>query len=144
MIYYLRTLHVQQRTLKGPNPRISTLIRRALGFALFAVSIWLIDLRACEYVNGLTGRSVLRWNLQLHAWWHVFSAAAMYHATLLVIYYHFDVRTNLGYIGDEKGAGQQQQQAGQKPQERQLHQQPYVDHWMGLVPVIRLRHSKRV
>ncbi|KAG9061470.1 Alkaline ceramidase 3 [Linnemannia hyalina] len=97
MIYYLRTLHVQQRTFKGPNPLISTLIRRALGFALFAVSIWLIDLRACE--------------------------------------------TNLGYIG-EKGANQQQ--AGQKQQERQQHQQPYVDHWMGLVPVIRLRRSKGV
>ncbi|KAK5814970.1 ceramidase-domain-containing protein [Linnemannia elongata] len=146
MIYYLRILHVQQRTLKGPNPLISTLIRRALGFALFAVSIWLIDLRACEYVNGLTGRSVLRWNLQLHAWWHVFSAAALYHAMMLVIYYHFDVRTNLGYIAEKDASQQQQrqQQAGQKQQERQQHQQPFVDHWMGLVPVIRLRHSKRV
>lgn len=84
----------------------------------------------------------MRWNLQLHAWWHVFSAAALYHAMMLVIYYHFDVRTNLGYIGDEKSA--RQQQAGQKQQERQQRQQPYVDHWLGLVPVIRLRHSKQV
>ncbi|KAF9152492.1 hypothetical protein BG015_005180, partial [Linnemannia schmuckeri] len=143
MIYYLRILHVQQRTLKGPNPAISTLIRRALGFALFAVSIWLIDLRACEFVNGLTQKSVLRWNLQLHAWWHVFSACALYHATMLVIYYHFDVRTNLGYFAEKAGTtGSQHQQ--QQRQEQQQHQQPYVAHWMGFVPVIRLRHSKQV
>ncbi|KAG0291291.1 hypothetical protein BGZ97_005940, partial [Linnemannia gamsii] len=56
--------------------------------------------------------------------------------------------TNLGYInGGEKGAASQQVQEkqGQEQKEhRQHHQQPYVDHWMGLIPVIRLRHVKRV
>ncbi|KAK3811569.1 MAG: ceramidase-domain-containing protein [Linnemannia gamsii] len=150
MIAFLRLLHVQQRSLKGPNPQISRLIRRALGFALFAVSIWLIDLRACEYVNGLTGKSVLRWNLQLHAWWHVFSACALYHATLLVVYYHYDVKTNVGYRSNRSEIGKSAAAAGavvgcqeqEQVQEQEL--QPYVDHWMGIFPVIRLRQSKQV
>ncbi|KAG0352284.1 hypothetical protein BGZ54_002869 [Gamsiella multidivaricata] len=115
MIYFLRIFHVQQRALRGPNPDISTLIRRAFGTGLFAVTIWLIDLRLCEFVNGVGARSVLKWNPQLHAWWHVFSACALYHATMLVVYYHYDV------------------QAGVRP---------YVDWWMGYVPVIRLFHCQ--
>ncbi|KAF9090486.1 hypothetical protein BGX29_011444 [Mortierella sp. GBA35] len=120
MIYYLRRLHVHQRSFKGPNPQISTLIRRALGFALFAVSIWLIDLRLCEFVNGLSPKSLLKWNPQLHAWWHVLSACALYHATMLVVYYHYDVK--------EKESGSR----------------PFVDHWLGIFPVIRLSQAKRV
>ncbi|KAG0277278.1 Alkaline ceramidase 3 [Linnemannia exigua] len=143
MIAFLRLLHVQQRSLKGPNPPISRLIRRALGFALFAVSIWLIDLKACEYVNGLTGKSVLRWNLQLHAWWHVFSACALYHATMLVVYYHYDVKTNVGYKSNRSQSGKNAAPGvvvGGQEQELQ----PYIDHWVGIFPVIRLRQSKQV
>ncbi|KAG0350997.1 Alkaline ceramidase 3 [Gamsiella multidivaricata] len=109
MIYYLRLLHVQQRS-KRPNPAVSVLIRRALLFGAFAVSIWLIDLRLCEFINGVGPKSVLRWNPQLHAWWHVFSAVAMYHAALLVGYYHYDV------IG----------------------QRPIVYQWRGFLPALKL------
>ncbi|KAI8600428.1 ceramidase [Dissophora ornata] len=110
MIYFLRVLHVQQRAIRGVNPDISTLIRRAFGLAFFAVTIWLIDLRLCEFVNGVGARSVLKWNPQLHAWWHVFSACALYHATMMVIYYHYDVQGR----------------------------RPYVGWWRGCIPVIRL------
>ncbi|KAF9186341.1 Alkaline ceramidase 3 [Haplosporangium sp. Z 27] len=111
MIYFLRVLYVQQRESNStPNPAIISLIRRAFFTGLFAVSIWLIDLRLCEFVNGVGAKSILKWNPQLHAWWHVFSTGALYHAVMLIIYYHFDAR-------------------GQKP---------YVDYWKGLVPVIRL------
>ncbi|KAF9130591.1 Alkaline ceramidase 3 [Mortierella sp. 14UC] len=149
MIAFLRLLHVQQRSIKGPNPQISRLIRRALGFALVGVSIWLIDLRACEFVNGLSGKSVLKWNPQLHAWWHVFSACALYHATMLVVYYHYDVKTNVGYrnnrIRSEKAAvGVVEGHEKELEQELEQHQQPYVDHWKGIFPIIRLRRSKRV
>ncbi|KAG0024920.1 hypothetical protein BGZ82_010309, partial [Podila clonocystis] len=109
MIYYLRTLHVQQRAIR-PNPAVSVLIRRAFASALLAVTIWLVDLRLCEFVNGVGVRSVLKWNPQLHAWWHVFSAYALYHATMLIAYYHYDVRGQI----------------------------PVVGKWMGVVPVIRL------
>ncbi|KAG0326091.1 Alkaline ceramidase 3 [Dissophora globulifera] len=109
MIYYLRVLHVQQRS-KRPNPDLSILIHRALGFGAFAVSIWFIDLRLCEYINGVGPKSVLKWNPQLHAWWHLFSAVAMYYAALLVGYYHYDV----------------------------LGQRPVVYKWMGFLPALKL------
>ncbi|KAG0250854.1 Alkaline ceramidase 3 [Mortierella polycephala] len=108
MIYYLRVLHVQQCS-KQPNPAISTMIHRALGFGALAVTIWLIDLRLCEFVNGVGPKSILRWNPQLHAWWHIFSAIAMYHVSILVSYYHYDV----------------------------LARQPMIYHWNGIVPALR-------
>ncbi|KAG0305070.1 Alkaline ceramidase 3 [Dissophora globulifera] len=113
MIYLLRVLHVQQRAIHGPNADVSILIRRAFATAFFAVTIWLIDLRLCEFVNGVGARSILKWNPQLHAWWHVFSAAALYHATMLIEYYHYDVQGR----------------------------RPYVGWWKGLVPVIRLANQ---
>jgi len=115
MIYLLRVLHVQQRVLRGPQPDVSTLIRRAFASALFAVTIWLIDLKLCEFVNGVGSKSVLKFNPQLHAWWHVFSACALYHATMLVVYYHYDAQT-------------------QGPRS-------FVGWWMGCVPIIRLWHQ---
>ncbi|KAK3808526.1 MAG: alkaline phytoceramidase family protein [Benniella sp.] len=115
MINLLRVLHVQQRALRGPQPDVSTLIRRAFASALFAVTIWLIDLKLCEFVNGVGSKSVLKFNPQLHAWWHVFSACALYHATMLVVYYHYDTQT-------------------QGPR-------PFVGWWMGCVPIIRLWHQ---
>ncbi|KAG9321493.1 hypothetical protein KVV02_005890 [Mortierella alpina] len=114
MIYLLRDLHVQQRALHGPHPALSMLIRRAFASGFLAVTLWLIDLRLCEWVNGVSSRSFLKWNPQLHAWWHVFSACALYHATMMIVYYHFDV----------KG------------------QRPYVDQVFGCIPVIRLFHPK--
>ncbi|KAF9208450.1 hypothetical protein BGZ59_010646 [Podila verticillata] len=102
MIYYLRTLHVQQRRLR-PNPAVSVVIRRAFASALVAVTIWLIDLRLCEFVNGVSARSVLQWNPQLHAWWHVFSACALYHATMLIAYYHYDVQGKMPVVGKWMG-----------------------------------------
>ncbi|CAO3569840.1 unnamed protein product [Mortierella alpina] len=114
MIYLLRVLHVQQRAIHGPNPAVSMLIRRAFASGFFAITLWLIDLRLCEWINGVGPRSLLRWNPQLHAWWHVFSACALYHATMIIIYYHFDVHG----------------------------QRPYVDLVCGSIPVIRLLKPK--
>ncbi|KAF9322561.1 Alkaline ceramidase 3 [Podila minutissima] len=102
MIYYLRTLHVQQRRLP-PNSAVSVLMRRALALAVLAVTIWLVDLRLCEFVNAVGPRSVLQWNPQLHAWWHVFSECALYHATMLIAYYHYDVRGQMPTVGKWMG-----------------------------------------
>ncbi|KAF9917020.1 Alkaline ceramidase 3 [Lobosporangium transversale] len=114
MIYFLRVLHVQQRQQGGllyrPSSQVTALIRRAFVSALFAVSIWLVDLRLCEFVNGVSTTSILKFNPQLHAWWHVFSACALYHATMLIVYYHYAVHQ----------------------------QQPFVDYYKGIIPIIRL------
>ncbi|KAI1309991.1 Alkaline ceramidase 3 [Mortierella claussenii] len=108
MIYFLRVLHVQQqeqrqqrqlrRSVTNSSLQVTALARRALVLAIFAVSIWLIDLRLCEFVNGVSPQSVLRWNPQLHAWWHVFSACALYHATVLIVYYHYSVHQQEPFV----------------------------------------------
>ncbi|KAF9917019.1 Alkaline ceramidase 3 [Lobosporangium transversale] len=118
--YTSRQTKVNYSSYKQPSPSpslrpqamadVKILIRRALGFGALAVSIWLVDLRLCEFINGKGAQSLLKWNPQLHAWWHVFSAVAMYHAALLVSFYHYDV----------------------------LERSPAVYHWKGVVPAIRL------
>ncbi|KAF8941140.1 Alkaline ceramidase 3 [Dissophora ornata] len=95
IIYYITTLHRQQVAQiiaqRGENES-SWLIKRAIGVYFFAVSIWLVDLHLCEFVNGVGPNTVLRWNPQFHAWWHVFSIVGVYFTTLLVAYQHYIAR----------------------------------------------------
>ncbi|KAF9549822.1 hypothetical protein BGW38_009574, partial [Lunasporangiospora selenospora] len=110
MIFYLRLLHVQQRRIRS-NPDLSILIRRTFGAALLAVIVWLIDLRLCEFVNGISPKSWLWFNPQLHAWWHLFSACALYQAIMLIAYYHYDVRGHY----------------------------PVLRFWLGFIPILQLK-----
>ncbi|GJJ74134.1 dihydroceramidase [Entomortierella parvispora] len=92
IIYLTTTLHRQQKAViaaRGGTNESTWLIQRALGVYFFAVTIWLIDLHLCEFINGVGPDSVLRWNPQLHAWWHVFSITGVYFTTLLVAYQHY-------------------------------------------------------
>ncbi|KAG0211747.1 Alkaline ceramidase 3 [Mortierella sp. GBA30] len=94
ILYYASTLHRQQKALifaRAKNGRNDStwLIQRSLGVYFFAVTIWLIDLHLCEFVNGVGPNSVLRWNPQFHAWWHVFSIAGVYFSTLLIAFQHY-------------------------------------------------------
>ncbi|KAG0232690.1 Alkaline ceramidase 3 [Mortierella sp. GBA43] len=92
MIFYTTTLHQRQKAMireRGMQNESTWLIRRAIGVYAFAVTIWLIDLHLCEFVNGVSPQSVLKWNPQLHAWWHVFSITGVYFTTLLVAYQHY-------------------------------------------------------
>ncbi|KAF9425467.1 Alkaline ceramidase 3 [Podila epigama] len=90
IIYYTTTMHRQQAAIRGKDNKTSAwLISRALSVYFFAVTIWLIDLHMCEFVNGVSPKSVLKWNPQLHAWWHVFSISGVYFSTLLIAYQHY-------------------------------------------------------
>ncbi|ORZ12077.1 ceramidase [Lobosporangium transversale] len=92
IIYYVTVLHRQQKTIisiRGGQNDSSWLITRAIGVYFFAVTIWLIDLHLCEFVNGVGPQSVLKWNPQLHAWWHVFSISGVYFSTLLIAFQHY-------------------------------------------------------
>lgn len=92
IIFLITTLHQQQKAViaaRGGTNASTWLIQRALGVYAFAVVIWLIDLHLCEFINGVGPDSVLRWNPQLHAWWHVFSITGVYFTTLLVAYQHY-------------------------------------------------------
>ncbi|KAF9962499.1 Alkaline ceramidase 3 [Mortierella alpina] len=76
------------RMKNGQNDS-SWLIQRSLGVYAFAVTIWLIDLHLCEFVNGVGPNSVLKWNPQFHAWWHVFSITGVYFSTLMIAFQHY-------------------------------------------------------
>ncbi|KAF9112263.1 Alkaline ceramidase 3 [Mortierella sp. AM989] len=92
IIYFTTFLHRQQKSLnqaRGGQKDSSWLITRALCVYSFAVTIWLIDLHMCEFINGVSPNSVLKWNPQLHAWWHVFSITGVYFSTLLIAYQHY-------------------------------------------------------
>ncbi|KAF9366502.1 Alkaline ceramidase 3 [Mortierella sp. NVP85] len=92
IIYYTTTLHQRQKSeiqARGMQNESTWLIRRAISVYAFAVTIWLIDLHLCEFVNGVSPQSVLKWNPQFHAWWHVFSIVGVYFTTLLVAYQHY-------------------------------------------------------
>jgi dihydroceramidase len=94
IIFLTTTLHQRQKSIiqswnTTPSTTSAWLIKRALGVYAFAVTIWLIDLHLCEFVNGVGPNSVLRWNPQFHAWWHVFSISGVYFTTLLVTFQHY-------------------------------------------------------
>ncbi|KAG0018109.1 Alkaline ceramidase 3 [Podila clonocystis] len=91
MIYFLRVFHVQQRAIR-PNPMTSTVIRLATASAAMAATVWLTDYRLCVYVNGVSPESIFPLNPQFHAWWHCFTGLAVYSSSILVIYYHYDIR----------------------------------------------------
>ncbi|KAG0076657.1 Alkaline ceramidase 3 [Linnemannia elongata] len=93
IIFLTTTLHHRQKSIitswNNPSTTSAWLIKRALGVYAFAVTIWLIDLHLCEFVNGVGPNSVLKWNPQFHAWWHVFSISGVYFTTLLVTFQHY-------------------------------------------------------
>ncbi|KAI1320442.1 Alkaline ceramidase 3 [Mortierella claussenii] len=95
IICYTTLLHRQQKAIiqaRGGENASSWLITRALCVYAFAVGIWLIDLHLCEFINGVGPQSVLKWNPQLHAWWHVFSITGVYFSTLLIAFQHYVAR----------------------------------------------------
>ncbi|KAF9303530.1 hypothetical protein BGZ74_003563 [Mortierella antarctica] len=54
----------------------------------YVVTPYIADL----YVNGVSPETILPLNPQFHAWWHCFSRIEVYSASVLVIYYHHDIR----------------------------------------------------
>lgn len=84
---------------------------------LAAVTVWLVDYNLCVFINGVSQESVLKWNMQLHAWWHLLSAYGVYGESVLVMYYHYDIR-------------------GEKP---------HVYMWRGFLPAVTLlQHPQTV
>ncbi|KAK3817921.1 MAG: ceramidase [Linnemannia elongata] len=115
-LYFLRGFHRQQQCIR-PDPDISKLIRLSCWTMLAAVTVWLVDYNLCVFINGVSQESVLKWNMQLHAWWHLLSAYGVYGESVLVMYYHYDIR-------------------GEKP---------HVYMWRGFLPAVTLlQHPQTV
>lgn len=66
------------------DPIIYTFHRGAFFYGI-AVTCWLTDMLLCEWVNPVHGTSVLPYNPQLHAWWHVFISCGLYYISTLVL-----------------------------------------------------------
>src|SRR6266498_2312499 len=70
---------------KNSHPSIKLLFERGLMIYVLAIITWLIDLHLCDYVNGKDG-SVLPFNPQLHAVWHILASSGLYLLVVLTLY----------------------------------------------------------
>jgi dihydroceramidase len=113
-LYFLRVFHITRRAIRPTPPAVSRLIRLTAVSMLTAITVWLIDYNLCVYINGVSPESVLKWNPQFHAWWHLLSAYGVYSQSVLIMYYHYDMRE----------------------------MKPEVVMWKGFVPAVRLTSSK--
>lgn len=110
-VYFLRVFHTTRRAVRPTPPAVSRLIRLTAISMITAITVWLIDYNLCIYINGVNEESLWKgWNPQFHAWWHLFSAYGVYGQSVLIMYYHYDMR--------EMG--------------------PEVVMWKGIVPAVRL------
>ncbi|KAJ2723592.1 hypothetical protein GGI07_002547 [Coemansia sp. Benny D115] len=66
-----------------------------------AATVWLIDTNLCSYINGHE-TSVLPFNVQLHAWWHVLASLGLVYLVVLMMAHYClvrDIPFKLKYIG---------------------------------------------
>ncbi|KAG0055159.1 hypothetical protein BGZ83_009461 [Gryganskiella cystojenkinii] len=91
VVYLLRGFYVQRQSIR-PNAFIVPLTKVSLGAAVIAALTWLIDYNLCVYINGVSPETLTSFNPQFHAVWHFFSGMAMFGVSILVIYYHHDMR----------------------------------------------------
>ncbi|KAJ1738772.1 hypothetical protein H4R22_003084 [Coemansia sp. RSA 1290] len=52
---------------------------------LMAATLWLTDTNLCTYINGRGTESVLPFNMQLHAWWHVLASLGLVYLVVLLM-----------------------------------------------------------
>ncbi|KAJ2778398.1 alkaline ceramidase ydc1 [Coemansia javaensis] len=52
---------------------------------LAAGAVWLIDTNLCPYINGRDATSVLPFNMQLHAWWHIMASLGLVYLVVLMM-----------------------------------------------------------
>ncbi|CAB4484978.1 alkaline phytoceramidase, partial [Rhizophagus irregularis] len=75
---------------KNSHPPIKYLFEKGLLIFLGAVTAWLIDLHLCDYVNG-GEKSILPYNPQLHAMWHILASVGLYLLVVLILYnWHYE------------------------------------------------------
>ncbi|KAJ1911633.1 hypothetical protein IWQ60_010045 [Tieghemiomyces parasiticus] len=67
------------------HPVIAGLARTGFGLFLVACLCWFVDTCFCPYVDGGL-RSWLPFNLQLHAWWHVFVSLGFYYLCTFLVF----------------------------------------------------------
>ncbi|KAI8325775.1 alkaline phytoceramidase [Martensiomyces pterosporus] len=67
---------------------VSRLFFDGMKWYVIAAVVWMLDTNLCTYINGKDATSVLPFNLQLHAWWHILvSFGLVYLVVLLMSHY---------------------------------------------------------
>ncbi|KAJ1837025.1 hypothetical protein LPJ73_007532 [Coemansia sp. RSA 2703] len=91
-----------KRDLEDSGMRhVAALFARGLKLYLLAATVWLIDTNLCTYVNGDAPASVLPFNVQLHAWWHVLASLGLVYLVVLMMGHYClvnDVPFKLRYV----------------------------------------------
>lgn len=85
-------------SLKSKNPMLPSLYRKGLLSILSAVACWFIDLLLCKYVNA-GSNSMLPFNPQFHAIWHVGAAICLYYYSMILIVDWIDSSSQFGRGG---------------------------------------------
>ncbi|KAJ2077300.1 hypothetical protein H4R24_005211 [Coemansia sp. RSA 988] len=63
---------------------VAALFSAGIKWYLAAAVIWLTDTNLCSYINGLDS-SILPFNMQLHAWWHVLASLGLVYLVVLLM-----------------------------------------------------------
>src|SRR5437016_13308968 len=71
--------------MKLSHPSIKTLFEKAITFYVTGIIVWMIDLHFCHHINGKEN-SILPFNPQLHAVWHVLASFGSYLFVVLGLY----------------------------------------------------------
>ncbi|KAJ2559189.1 hypothetical protein EV175_000451 [Coemansia sp. RSA 1933] len=75
-----------KKDLENANmTNVADLFATGIKIYLSAAVVWLIDTNMCEYINGRNSTSILPFNVQLHAWWHVLASLGLVHIVVLLM-----------------------------------------------------------
>ncbi|KAJ2516704.1 hypothetical protein H4217_004416 [Coemansia sp. RSA 1939] len=91
-----------KRELEYANmSHVGDLFSSGIKLYLAAGAVWLTDTNLCQYINGRDSTSILPFNLQLHAWWHVLASLGLVHLVVLLMGHYClakDIPFKLKYV----------------------------------------------
>lgn len=75
-----------KRDLDDANmSHVGDLFSAGVKWYILAAIVWLIDTNLCGYINGRDSTSILPFNVQLHAWWHVLASFGLVYLVVLLM-----------------------------------------------------------
>ncbi|KAJ1986921.1 hypothetical protein GGI25_006031 [Coemansia spiralis] len=73
-----------KRDLENSNmSHVAQLFPAGVKLYILAAVVWLTDTNLCTYINGRNESSIMPFNVQLHAWWHVLASFGLVYLVVL-------------------------------------------------------------